>query len=100
MSLIRRLSCEPEAPEHKLHHRFSWNDSNHVTSTFSNDLTNISNRTASDQSIFGLMGYANVFSEHNDLVKKYSEQEELLNDRFIPMRKASSLNMACEDPEA
>ena len=100
MSLIRRLSYEPEAPEHKLHHKFSWNDSSHGTSSFSNDLTNISNRTPSGQSIFGLMGYGDVFSEHNDVVKKYSEQEELLNDRFIPMRKASSLKIACEDPEA
>jgi hypothetical protein len=45
------------------------------------------------------MGYGKIFQENNGIVKKYSDPEELLNDRFIPMRKASSLTMNCENPE-
>lgn len=56
-----------------------------------------SSRT-SNSSAFDILGCKNMFPfEETNIVKKFSQEEELLNDRFIPMRKASSLNMNCEN---
>ena len=98
MSLIRRLSCDPEHSSPALHHQHSARDSSAV-SPFGQAFSNLSNTHCSDLSMLGIMGCSSLL-EPRDLVKKYSFPEELLNDRFIPIRKSSSLKMDCEDEEA
>ena len=91
MSLIRSFSAFDDDVELAINNHLSWSEINSRVASFSD--------TAS-QSMFGMMGCGSIFQENNGIVKKYSEPEELLNDRFIPIRKASSLKMSCENPES